>query len=52
MAENVEPTEERTEDVAEVEAHSSVLDAQGLSKDVDKSENSCVSLVSLVGAEY
>ena len=44
MAENIEPTE----DTAEVEAHRSVLDNQGLGKDMDKSESSCISTVSSI----
>ena len=51
MAENIEPTEERTEDAAEVEAHGSVLDSQGLGKDMDKPEGSCISLVSATAAQ-
>ncbi|MET9913376.1 hypothetical protein ABZZ74_42575 [Streptomyces sp. NPDC006476] len=47
MAENTEPTNDTTEDAAEVEAHS-VLDNQGLGKDMDKSESACVSVVSVV----
>jgi hypothetical protein len=48
MAENTEPTTDPTEDAPEVEAHSSVLDMQTLGKDADKSEHSCVSLVSVI----
>jgi hypothetical protein len=58
MAENIEPTTDETEvaetEVAEVEAHGSVLNLQGLGKDMDKSEaggGACVSLVSVVNAE-
>ncbi|MFF3499798.1 hypothetical protein [Streptomyces sp. NPDC003247] len=50
MAENIEPVEEQNEDAPEVEAHSSVLDAQGLGKDMDKAEGSCISLVSATSA--
>ncbi|MGW2520684.1 hypothetical protein ACWC09_27430 [Streptomyces sp. NPDC001617] len=49
MAENTEPTNNtsESEDAAEVEAHS-VLDNQGLGKDMDKSESACISLVSSI----
>jgi hypothetical protein len=40
MAENIEPV------TAEVEEHNSLLDLQGLGKDMDKSEMSCISFVS------
>jgi hypothetical protein len=47
VAENTEPTVEETE-TPEVEAHSSVLDLQGIKK-AATSENSCVSTISFVG---
>lgn len=47
MAENIKPTTEESE-TAEVEAHGSVLNLQGLGKDMDKSESACISLVSVV----
>lgn len=53
MAENIEPTTDDTEAV-EVEAHGSVLNLQGLGKDMDKSEaggGACISLVSSFSAE-
>jgi hypothetical protein len=40
MAENIEPA------TAETEIQGSVLDLQGLGKDMDKSEMSCISFVS------
>ena len=52
MAENIEPTttDENETEAAEVEAHGSVLNLQGLGKDMDKSESACISLVSAVDA--
>jgi hypothetical protein len=47
MAENTEPTNDATEEAEEVEAHS-VLDNQGLGKDMDKSESACISTVSSI----
>jgi hypothetical protein len=40
MADNIEPV------TIEVEVHGAVLDLQGLGKDMDKSEMSCISFVS------
>lgn len=47
MAENTEPTNETETEAAEVEAHHSVLDNQGLGKEGLQS-GACVSLVSNV----
>ncbi|MEV6948594.1 hypothetical protein AB0N07_43095 [Streptomyces sp. NPDC051172] len=46
MAENIDPTTDETE-AAEVEAHG-VPGLQGLGKDMDKSESSCISTVSSI----
>ncbi|MEW1648806.1 MULTISPECIES: hypothetical protein [unclassified Streptomyces] len=51
MAENIDPTTDETEitetEAAEVEAHG-VPGLQGLGKDMDKSESSCISTVSSI----
>ncbi|MGW3151546.1 hypothetical protein ACWDG1_44450 [Streptomyces sp. NPDC001177] len=44
MAENIESPD----DTPEVEAHGSVLDLQGLGKDMDKVEGNCLSVLSVV----
>ncbi|RPF29683.1 hypothetical protein EDD96_6220 [Streptomyces sp. Ag109_G2-6] len=51
MAANADPTEERAEDVAEVEAHSSVLDAQGPANGMDQGQTSSISVVGATAAE-